>query len=334
MIFRKVFSPDDMPIGAALMPYTGIVYNNVGSPASVTCAAFNDQKWFSGTNAANCFPPSLAGMNLAGVGKTVIGARIYTDSAGKCNYISLYSTNAYFQAIIGTDLGIASYAIAYVECCINWENNTIGWYVNGSTTPAFTKTYTAAQMATIIPTFNTVLIGGNASGGTWWARDISVREYAVGEAYVPFKSLRQGMIQVANVVANGYVASNGATPSGVLNTGYVDISAALTAPTLDTGATLAATPSISADLVLANQFQGNILGLELLDTFKSSEANPGFVNATLTQNGATASAKIAQTAAMQYHKSLFNGLGNAPDGTAWTRAKINSSKLLLTATPG
>lgn len=334
MIFRKILSPDYLPVGLAVMPYSGIVYNNVGNPGGVTCASFNDQKWFSGTNASNCFPPSLAAMNLAGVGKTVIGARIYTDSSGKCNYISLYSTNAYFQAIIGTDLGIASYAIAYVECCINWETNTIGWYVNGSTTPAWSKTYTAAQMATIIPTFNTILIGGNSSGGTWYCRDVSVREYAVGEAYVPFKSLRHGMLQLANGVASGFVSSNGAAPESVLNTPFADISASLTAPTLDTGAVLGATPSISADLVASGLYQGNIIGMELLDTFKSSEATPGFVNATLSQNGANVSAKVAQTAAMQYNKSLFNGLTNAPDGTSWTRAKINSSKLLLTATPG
>lgn len=333
MKMRRIFGLDDFPVGIGNVPaYSGINYGSGGTPNGIPLSLLNDQKWMTGSSTSNAFLPLVTGIGMDNVGKTVFGYRVMCSSPANIHCNSLYNA-AGSAGLTNNTLaaaGVAASVIAYVETVLDWVNYTVSSYVNGNTTPAISVQLTQAQMASILTTYPAITLGGRgAAGVTWYIRDMHFREYDIGETYVPLKSPRIAPILVTNVDQADWVTSNSGAAVDVLNTPFADLSASLTAPTLDSQVIGTPRP-IQMDLVLKDRFQGTILGIDLVDTMKSSESVIVPQQHQITQNGQTiVGVSFTPTAAMQYRKSLFANLALAPDGTTWTRSKINATRLKL-----
>jgi hypothetical protein len=208
-------------------PNTGMVGGTSWYLSTVVGAG--GRKWIKGVNNVNAFSIPLAQLGLAWTGKVVVGFRMITNSPAYSRSGSFLnsSASALYETVCdgtGTSPLLLANTEHYVECVLNCVDYTYRRYVDGKAQSQAVYQFTSAQVASIQSTYNYFWIGAYQTGAdNWYIRDVSVREYAAGDTYVPFADVTVSKMGITAVVGSDWAASDGQAMSNTLVVPFNDL---------------------------------------------------------------------------------------------------------------
>lgn len=339
MRIAKMMPLADYPINiAGILALTGFPLG-IGSNnnSAIGVQIINDDKWLQAPQNTYSMAIPLVGIGLNNTGVTVIGYRVYTDIPSNC-HAGVYATSNGATPIVAAAsqptaalAGVVANTPTYLEVSINWQTGV--WAVCKNGVQTWSLTLTSAQLASILSTYSWMFVGGRGSGGgTWDIKDIHIREYDPGETYVPWVSPKFNYFNMKNLSARGQqrMAIAADTIAGAedatfaVSQAMVDLSTSLQVPAIQAGVATDANPmTMRPDL--QNSFQGNIMGVEIFDTMKSSDANLPGLGGALIQGSNSLKGTLQTVSATMNRKNLFDVVEKNLDGSALTKASLNAS---------
>lgn len=343
MRIAKMMPLADYPVNiAGILALSGFpLGTGSNNNSAIGVQIINDDKWLQAPQNTYSMAIPIVGIGLNNTGVTVIGFRVYTDIPSNCHAGTFATTNGATAIVaVGSQptaalAGVVANTPAYLEVSVNWQTGE--WAVCKNGVKTWALTLTPAQLASILSTYSWVFLGGRGSGGgTWDIKDIHIREYDPGETYVPWVSPKFNFFAMKNVVARGQqrisIAADslgGAeTATYALAQPMVDLSTSLQVPAIQAAIATDANPMMMSPDI-QNTYQGNVVGVEVFDTMKCSDATVPVLGAVMVQNGIAVSGPSQTVTSTMNRKNMFNVVDKNADGSGLTNASINASNIVI-----
>lgn len=163
----------------------------------------------------------------------------------------------------------------------------------------------------------------------WW--DMYFKDEEIGsETAGRMGPITVAPITLADVVAPDWTPSSGQTLLSALNTGIVS-SATQATPLVTSGA---AGTALEATLQTSIQAADVVLAVDLSLIAKNTTAAAGSVDAEIECNGVSSVPRRTLLATSMTHNVRIGAFEKAPDGTAWTKAKIQQTTVKISPVTG
>lgn len=228
--------------------------------------------------------------------------------------------------VLGTTLGLSAGTEYYVEMEQDFITGVNSWYVDGSL--RYSRTYTAAQVASISTTYFIMYIGGGFTAAPYWF----VRDMYFGHCNGADTIDRLGPIDLTPLEFSSVTPPAGSVkPYGVS-----DLDALVNPPTdrlkslFYPRQELPGTGELAARMRVPASMRGDLKGVYLFSSTQDRADTPRTLSAALRKDGVTlpmGSVLMANTWKYGYGHGVAM---NAPDGSAWDTNKFNSTDVILT----
>lgn len=324
MAIKEVLAFDHLP-ALGLVTYAGvpgIFDKNRGFGTAVVKLILN-RKRLTAYGGGCMLRLKLDQLNLDYSKKVIIGYRIRIDGTG-CFVVGFSQTavtaSLPIPPITGLMLGISANTDAYVEVVLDYEHGVIIVFVDG----VAKLTRELAGEGTSYPSLSW---GNNVDNGVGFnLTDIYVRDCSGESDIFPSGGMICTPVTVDVVEDTNWAASNGDTLLGALNTPFTALSEAT--PTIDSPVSAVA-QSVTIGLTATVEDNTVIEAVKLLISAKDTITPSKTVKGSLKLGSTTVNGNnLLLTTAMQPNKSL-GCFSKAPDGTAWTIAKVNQATAIV-----
>ncbi len=328
MAIKEVFAFDHLPISGSVTyaDVPGAFDRNRGF-GTAAVKLITNRKRLVVSGEACLLRMKLHQIDLDTSKKVIIGYRVRLDNVG-CIVVG-FSQAAIFTtfpvvAITGTMLGAPALTDLYIETVLDYEHGTLSVFVDG----AMKYTRGLGGEGTTYPCIGV----GNTANTTYGFNitDIYVRDCSGEDDIFPFGMAICTPVVIDSAETSGWTSTSGDTVLGTLSTPFVALSEAT--PVIESAVSAAAQPIVASLNATTAGSNTIIEAVKLLVSAKDSTVPAKTISGSLQLDGQSTQGKsLLLTTLMQPNKSL-GCFSKAPDGSAWTLAKVNQST--VTATTG
>lgn len=317
------WSPTGNPTG-----FPGLRTSTTNIPAilqnTISDSAYDENKWL-GSSTTGIVAFDIRSLFTNNTSKSIIGFRLVTTNLAQCRVGSMWDGGGGAIEVLASTINtgalstnsIVSNQECYVEIVFDWVNFTQTWRVDGANKYQIQKT--SATMAQLLSTYPILLIGTFQSAPVFWTKDYYLMDGDIND--VPLGPIIvRGAVNQSSAAAAGYQPSiAGLSARDVLAQKSTVMGGTDLWPNLQSQQ---ATPGDLSSTFKVDYEPPSIIAVDPWLTARDFNATPRNVTPKITLNGTTSvgTAKALTTPA-QFGSFNYPSL-LAPDGGAWTPAKI------------